>query len=324
MLGFLTFLSLAAIGAGTGGAFLQVLSPELGALVAGGGLLLLGVTFILAFLAGFVGGGRSTSWFALLFGFPAVLAAVGYGVQRFRVPFSDVSTNLVTPPKFVNPAYPFSVEKGAEYLDASLQLHREYDPAVAAAQIRLLPDLAGTKVKAPGSDTYARILKMVQEQLPAWKRVYDDPKKFHAEFVVEQPPFRLLNDVAIEVSYDQRMPNDSLVETRCRSRYPLVDLGVCLMTVQDLQLRLGIEMRALEGDIQHKLAMTPPPELAGTNTGTGTATVTTTATSTGTATGTATASGAGNSAAAPKSATPAPAPAKPAKSTAPVKQEKKK
>ena len=179
------------------------------------------------------------------------------------------------PPKFQAPIFPFPVEKGGEYLDPSLHLSRPYQESLAAEQTRFAPQLENVKVKAPPAETYGAAIKVVREQLPGWAVVLDDTKQVRAEMVESRLPFRLASDIVLEVRNDPRMPNDSEVAIRCRPRLPDADLGNCLALVDDLRLRLSIALKSLQADLEHKAAMTPPPDLAISSTSTSTVSLST-------------------------------------------------
>ena len=244
MLTFLSFLSILAGAAGLLGAHFQVLSPFFGALITAGALAFLGLLFLAA-VAFLLKTGR-TSWPALLLGLLS-LAALGAGAYFYsRNPIYDVTTDLQDPPKFLHPVYPFPVGEGAEFLEKNLQVDRSYDPALAAIQRITHPSIQGLKAKAPRQDVYAELLRVIDLQLPEWKKVLDDPKQFHAEFEVPWSPYRFVDDLVLEVREGVH-EYDSRIELRSRTRPPLKsDFGMHVGRLDVLKVRLELALKPLE------------------------------------------------------------------------------
>lgn len=297
MLTHLAFLSLLVGGAGMAGSFFQILSPFFGAMVAGGALCMLGLLFFVA-LAQFLRSGN-TSWVSLFLGLFSFAAVGGMAFFYFTNPISDVTTEVKDPPKFLLPIFPFQVEKGGEYLDAALQMKRDYEPAIAATQLLTYPGFEGVAVKAPPKDVYAEAMKMITSQLPEWDVRMDDEGKLHAEMEAVWSPFRFVNDIILEVRPVPHHEFDSRIELRARSRLPVAsDFGMNILRLRELKVRLGLVMKPVEDKFEKQRAEwekenaedTAPataPAPAATSTAVSTSTTTSAGTSTATAAATA-------------------------------------
>lgn len=244
----LTLLALFSVLVGSGGfvgAHFQIFSPFFGAMVTAGALCFLGLLFFMSLAALFRSG--KTSWLAIFLGLLFFAAAGGGGYFFFLNPINDLTTDVRSPPKFLHPIYPFRVEAGGEYLDKSLQLNREYDPALAAVQLIHYPGFEGMAVKAAAKDVYAEALRQIDVQLPNWKKLLDDPKLTHAEYEVAWGPYKFVDDLVIEVRPVTGHDFDSRIELRSRSRWPLkTDFGMNMLRLRELKVRFELVMKPLE------------------------------------------------------------------------------
>jgi hypothetical protein len=241
---FLTFISLIIAGLAYAGAYFGIVSGELGAMILGGaGVAILFLFLITALKVIF---GKRASLFIFLIGL-VVAAAFGYGYFLNNLfPVSDVTTDLNNPPKFKFPVFPFVVDKGAEYLDSSLQIERGYDQSISSMQYKMAPSLENIRTKLPPSDAYSASINTIKSQLPFWTILLDDPKKRHAEMTFTQGIFNLRRDVIIEVRQDPKAPERIEVALRCRSRLWFADFGACLAIVKDLDTRFHLAFKPLE------------------------------------------------------------------------------
>lgn len=245
MLTLLAFLSLLVGAAGLAGAFLQLFSPFFGAAISAGAICMLGLLFFAA-LAQFLRSGN-TSWVSLFLGLFSFAAVGAGGYFYFTNPIYDVTTDVRNPPKFVHPVYPFRVEKGGEYLEPSLQLKRDYDPALAAVQLISYPGFEGVEVKAPAKNVYEEAMRLIESQLPDWNVLLNDGSRFHAEIEALWSPYSFVNDIILEVRPVPEHDFDSRVELRSRSRWPLrSDFGVNIFRLRDLKVRLALVLKPLE------------------------------------------------------------------------------
>lgn len=250
MLTLFTFLAILLILLGMAGAYLGALAPALGVLLAALGLLLLALLFFAAIMAVMKHGTKGTSWLAFFLGFLSLCLLGAAGYFHYLNPIKDITTDVSNPPKFLHPLYPFRVEFGAELLDKSLQVNRDYNPADAATQRMTYPGFEGNSIKAPAKDTFAVAMQVVKAQLPHWKVVLEDPERLHAEMEVTWPPFMITDDVAIDVRPDPASQLDSRIEVRSRSRFGIGDFGLNIYRLRDLKVRLLLNLKELEDKFQ--------------------------------------------------------------------------
>jgi hypothetical protein len=267
MAGFTIFLSLVLIAAGAAGAHFYFLAPLAGLALTGAGLALLVLLFFYAVIDFIRFRGRDAHWLALLLGLTAIAVAGGAGILANKNPVWDVTTDTKNPPKFVHAAYPFRLEKGIEYLDASLRLERPYESG--EAQAVHLPSLAPTIAYGSPAEIYPVLLASAKERLPDAKLVLDDPKAFHAEWEAEDPLYRSVVDIAAEV----RSASPVTVELRVRNRLAFPDFGYSAWLLRELQSQIAqtLEKRPAAPAPAPPPAAAPPPANPVANTKTGAA-----------------------------------------------------
>ncbi|MGZ3653871.1 MAG: hypothetical protein ACXVCZ_22165, partial [Bdellovibrionota bacterium] len=214
-------------------------------------------------------GSRNSSWFAIIFGLASLIGSGYLGFLAFQNPLHDITTDLQTPPLFRRPVYAFPVGKGAEYLDESFRINRDYNPANAGVQMLQDPSFGPLTVKVPPTEAYVAVKKAIDTQLPDWHLVLDDPATFHLEYEVEDPIFRSIFDVVVEArksirSYDANsdLHVDTKVEARSRGRLNFSDFGWDMAILRDLKLRLGIALSKAEEDFAAKPPPAPPAKPA--------------------------------------------------------------
>ncbi len=246
LLTFFTLVAALITALGVVIANLGYVSPFLGAAVSLVGIAVLSLLFFVALVKLITFGAKATNWVSFFFGLASFLTVCTFGYLHFTHPLHDISSDVRNPPVYLNPVYPFKVSKGSEYLDNSMLLKRDYNPANAATQLLKYPAFEGLKVRVPGKDAYEETLRVIREQLSDWRVVLDDKEKLHAEFEVEWSPWRLVYDVVVEVRQDQFNLYDSTVEMRSRSRLGEGDLGVNNRRLRDLKIRLLLSAKALE------------------------------------------------------------------------------
>jgi uncharacterized protein (DUF1499 family) len=225
----------------------RYLSGEAGLVLAGIGVIMISILFLLAGAGFLLKGARASYFLPFVLGIPA-LGVAGYSAYtHFQLPLPDISTDLQKPPAFLHPVTYFDVEKGAEFADASVQLSRDYNLSYGAIQYVKAPELKTVEFKIPMADAYNGAMKMIREQLPNWRIANDDPKALHAEMVVMSPVFNLLSDVILEVRGDPFMHAfDSKVDIRSRARLGFDFLGSNVNRVRDLRVRLELALKPLE------------------------------------------------------------------------------
>lgn len=250
MLRFLSSLATFLIGAGIVAAYFEVTSSILGAGITIVGILLLSFLFFLSFLSLVKNGTKGMSWLTFSLGLPClgVIGAVGY--FHFQHPLNDITTDVRNPPRYLFPVFPFKVKYGAEYLDKSLQLNREYNPLETPTQLLSYPGLEGLAVKIPAKDTFEESMRQIKEQLPDWRIVIEDPKLFHSEMMVVWSPFKFTDDVVLEVRPDPTSAQNSRIELRSRSRFGKGDFGVNFARLHHLKARLLLAMKPMEEKFQ--------------------------------------------------------------------------
>ncbi len=264
MLSKATLLLLIVIAGSLAGSFFYLLSPFAGAALTIAAVLGLGLLFF-ASLSRFIQAG-TTSWFAFFMGLLALIALGGLGYLYYMNPVHDLTTDPRNPPKFVHPVYPFRVEKGAEFLEPSLQIQRDYEPALAATQLLSFPGFEGVKVGAPAADVYSEALKVIREQLPEWTLEFSDGKTLHAEYSAVWSPYHFVNDIVLEVRADPKDNFQSTIDLRARNRLPLKsDFGVNIFILRDLKVRLALVTQPLENKfrsakVEAEIKKDNPPE----------------------------------------------------------------
>jgi len=252
MLTLLSFLTTGLMGLTVLATRLAFFSPLLSLWICLAGLVFLAILFLAAFQKIF--SRDEIPWLSLILGLPALVSLGGLGYLAFLNPLHDITTEPTNPPLFLHPAYAFRVEKGAEYLEESLQLKRDYNPADAPAQVRLYPGFSSIPNKIPPAEAYGVAVKVIQSQFPAWKIVRNDENAHHLEVEAEDPVFQFVTDLALEARGDPAHPFDSKTVMRSRLRFDWMDLGWDLTLLRDLQFRLNLAMAPLQEQFAQRRA----------------------------------------------------------------------
>lgn len=245
MLNFLSSLGLLAMIGGGVGAFTRAITPTLGLYLMLGGLAWIALLSLPAILLTMKWGRNGMPSLALYLGVLALAGAAGLGFLWYQHPINDLTSNTIKPPPFLRPVYQIQPERGAEFLDPSLALRRDYPSEFAGIQNTHYSGFETISARLPLADAQPVIETAIKTAFPDWRIVHTEKSYPHVEAEVENPYLHFIDDVVVEARESKNSPNQIMVDYRIRSRFPYGDLGMSAQRMA--QLRAALEPELTKG-----------------------------------------------------------------------------
>lgn len=219
---FLSFLAGTLGVLGVAGAHFRYLSPAFGFYLAMIAIVVIALNFPLNLVRFVRRGKRYVSPGGMLFGLLAI-AALGV-VFKFAIenPITDVTNAPAAPPRFQRPLSTIPVPAAMqEFMDPTHQLSREYNPAFAAKQERVYPNIYQLALPVAPPAAF-QIVQSVVNKHPEWKKVRANEADLSLELEEELPVIHAVDDFVISV-----VPAGAGSHTllRSRSRFGFTDFG---------------------------------------------------------------------------------------------------
>lgn len=239
MLAFFSMLGLLLAALGFAGAATKFTSPNLGIYLILGGLAWVALLLLPALFQTLKWGKRGMPTFSLLVGLLSLAALGGAGYLYYTHPLNDLTTNTLKPPAFLRPVYLFQPQAGAEFLDKSFELNRDYRSELTGLQNMHYSGLESISVKIPLAEATPLIEKTLRDNFPGWRIVHSEKTYPHVEAELENPFLHSIDDIVVEGRESKNNPAQIVVDYRIRNRFPLGDLGLSARRMEDIRAALA-------------------------------------------------------------------------------------
>src|SRR5512139_1940554 len=179
---------------------------------------LLGIAALIAALTAWLRGAGGSPGLAIGVVITLAFLALALPARRFP-PINDISTDMVSAPRFVR----------AASLDSNRGRDLNYPGRSFADQQRAgYPELQPLRMQLPADEAFRRV-QATARQMPAWEITRDDPTTHTLEGVATSRVFRFHDDFVIEVRPEG---NGSVVQMRSKSRDGKGDVGANAARIQ--------------------------------------------------------------------------------------------